>query len=29
MKPFTSLVDTNYILDDIHGSELLEVQVRL
>jgi hypothetical protein len=29
MRPFKSLVDINYILDDIHGSELLEVQVML
>jgi len=29
MRAFTGLVDTNYILDAIRGSELLEVQVRL
>jgi len=29
MRTFTGLVDTNYILDAIRDSELLEVQVRL
>jgi hypothetical protein len=29
MRAFTGLVDTNYILDAICDSELLEVQVRL
>lgn len=29
MRTFTGLVDTNYILDAIRGSESLEVQVRL
>lgn len=29
MRAFTGLVDTNYILDAIRGSESLEVQVRL
>jgi hypothetical protein len=29
MRAFAGLVDTNYILDAIRGSENLEVQVRL